>query len=77
LSSEFAFEEARRDAIAGQARGLVADDRVEAPTVAFPCLGGERDPAWALVASAGLLVEELGSDLASELGDLPLARLEL
>ena len=75
--AQLAVEQAGRDAVAREARGLVDHDRVEAPGRRVAGLLGQRRPAGPVVLGAGLLVEELAHDLAAQLGRLAPAGLEL
>ena len=75
--AQLAVEQAGRDPVAREARGLVDHDAVEAPGRRVARLLGQRRPARPVVLCAGLLVEELAHDLAAQLGGLALAGLQL
>jgi hypothetical protein len=75
--AQVAVEQPGRDAVAGEAGGLVDHDGVEAAALALTRLLGQRRPAGPVVAGARLLVEELDRDLAAQLGRLAAAGLEL
>ncbi len=75
--AQLPLEQPSLKAVAGEPRGVVDDDGVEAPSRLVAGLLGERRPAGPVVLRARLLVEELGDDLAVELCGVAPARLEL